>query len=50
MNARIIGPAECDQRRYGTLNPPPRRRLPFTLGLVVGVLLGVAAALLVAVW
>lgn len=48
--ARIIGPAECDQRRFGGLPPAPRRRLPFTLGLAIGAALGVAAALVVAAW
>lgn len=48
--ARIIGPQECDQRRFTGLTEPPRRRLPFALGIVIGAALGVLAALIVAVW
>lgn len=48
--ARIIGPQECDQRRFGGLSAPPRRRLPFALGLVIGAAMGVLVVLIVAVW
>lgn len=43
MTARIIGPQECDQRRFAGLSAPPARSLsPLLLALVfvAGVILG----------
>jgi hypothetical protein len=48
MTTRFIGPQECDQRRYGTLTPPPRRApvMPAALtGLALGWGLGLLCGL-----
>jgi hypothetical protein len=44
MTARIIGPEECDQRRFAGLTQPPRNLAPLWLAVafVAGVLAGVA--------
>ncbi len=43
MTARIIGPQECDQRRFAGLTQPSRNLAPLWLavGFVAGVLAGV---------
>jgi hypothetical protein len=43
MTARIIGPQECDQRRFAGLSQPSRNLSPLwlTVAFVVGLLCGV---------